>query len=244
MPEGGTLTIETANAEFDARDVVDLAPLQPGQYVTLVVRDTGHGMDAHTKAHLFEPFFTAKEATKGTGLGLSTVYGIVKQSSGYIFVDSEPGQGTTFNLYFPHAVAPLDPASALPVERPSESGHESILLVDDDSGVRDIARRILAARGYEVLVASSPDEAQRLCEAHPRGVDLLLTDVVMPDMTGRALASALLERHADMKVIYMSGYTTEAIVKHGVLDPSVAFVGKPFTASILATKVREVLDRV
>ena len=245
MPETGTrtLTIDTTNVEVDARDIAGRVLLQPGQYVVLVVRDTGLGMDASVKAHLFEPFFTVKEAGRGTGLGLSTVYAIVKQSGGYILVDSEPGQGTTFSLYFPYAAGPIESAFPPPAGQRSERGHESILIVEDDRAVREFARRALTARGYEVLVAASPSEARRLCDAHPREIGLLLTDIVMPGMTGQALAGVLRERHAQMKVVYMSGYAaTDATVDRGVGDPSVPFIGKPFTASGLAAKVREVLD--
>jgi two-component system, cell cycle sensor histidine kinase and response regulator CckA len=242
MPQGGTLTIETANAVVDASHAAERPWMAPGQYARLVVSDTGHGMDAHTKAHLFEAFFTTKAVGQGTGLGLSTVYDIVKQSGGYILVDSEPDQGTAFQLYFPFLPADeIEPASDVPAAHGVKGGTETILLVDDDRGVRGFAHRVLAARGYDVLQASSPDEAQQRCDNHSGPIHLLLTDVVMPGMTGRELADILRARCPGIKVVYMSGYTTEAI-RHGVLDPSVTFIAKPFTAESLASTVREALD--
>jgi two-component system cell cycle sensor histidine kinase/response regulator CckA len=243
MPHGGTLTIETTSALIEPSAVVDRSFMAVGRYVLLVVRDTGHGMDGETKAHLFEPFFTTKDSGRGTGLGLSTVYGIVKQNDGYIFVDSEPASGTTFRLYFPRRPdAEIAPAAAARPPRKATGGSERILLVDDDLGVRNFAARVLGSRGYAVLPASSPDEAIELAEEHDARIDLLLTDVVMPGCTGRALATILHESNPGLKVLYMSGYTTEAIVDHGILDPSIAFIGKPFTAQHLALKVRETLD--
>ena len=243
MPHGGTLTIETTGALIEASAVVDRSFMALGRYVLLVVRDTGHGMDGETKAHLFEPFFTTKDSGRGTGLGLSTVYGIVKQNGGYIFADSEPGTGTTFRLYFPRrSAAEIAPVPAARPTRRTTGGSERILLVDDDLGVRNFAARVLASRGYTVVRASSPDEAIELAEEHEGRIDLLLTDVVMPGSTGRALATTLRESIPGLKVLYMSGYTTEAIVDHGILDPAVAFIGKPFTAQRLAQKVRETLD--
>jgi two-component system cell cycle sensor histidine kinase/response regulator CckA len=243
MPHGGTLTIETAGALIEPSAVVDRSFMAVGRYVLLVVRDTGHGMDGETKAHLFEPFFTTKDSGRGTGLGLSTVYGIVKQNNGYIFVDSEPASGTTFRLYLPRRPdAEIAPAVAARPPRKTTGGSERILLVDDDLGVRNFAARVLASRGYAVLPASSPDEAIELAEEHDARIDLLLTDVVMPGCTGRALATILQESNPGLRVLYMSGYTTEAIVDHGILDPSIAFIGKPFTAQRLALKVRETLD--
>jgi PAS domain S-box-containing protein len=243
MPHGGTLTIETTGALIEAPAVVDRSFMALGRYVLLVVRDTGQGMDGETKAHLFEPFFTTKDAGRGTGLGLSTVYGIVKQNGGYVFVDSEPACGTTFRLYFPRLpVTEIAPAPAARPRRRTTGGSERILLVDDDLGVRNFAARVLSSRGYTVLAASTPDEAVELSENHEGRIDLLLTDVVMPGTTGRALADFMGERTPGLKVLYMSGYTTEAIVDHGILDPAVAFIGKPFTAERLARKVRETLD--
>ena len=241
MPQGGTLTVETSTAVLDA-SAAERPGLVRGHYVLLAISDTGSGMDALTKAQIFEPFFTTKEAGKGTGLGLCTVYGIVKQSGGYIFVDSEPGQGTTFRLYFPRRPASeIEPAPNVPPRGHEEGGTESILLVDDDRGVRDFANRVLAARGYAVLSASSTVEALQLCDGHPGRIDLLLTDVVMPGMSGPGLAEALRGRYPGIKVVYTSGYTTDAI-DQGVLDPQVAFIAKPFKARELTSKIREVLD--
>jgi two-component system cell cycle sensor histidine kinase/response regulator CckA len=243
MPHGGTLTIETTGALIEASAVVDRSFMALGRYVLLVVRDTGHGMDRETKAHLFEPFFTTKESGRGTGLGLSTVYRIVKQNGGYIFVDSEAASGTTFRLYFPRrSAAEIAPAPVSRARRQTTGGSERILLVDDDLGVRNFAARVLTSRGYSVLLALSPDEAIELAEEHQGRIDLLLTDVVMPGGDGRALAATLRESSPGLKVLYMSGYTTEAIVAHRILDLSVAFIGKPFTAERLALKIRETLD--
>ena len=243
MPHGGTLTIETTGALIEPSATVDRSFMAVGHYVLLVVRDTGHGMDGETKAHLFEPFFTTKEAGRGTGLGLSTVYGIVKQNDGYIFVDSEPASGTTFRMYFPRRpAAEIATVQALRAPRKTTGGSERILLVDDDLGVRHFAARVLTSRGYAVLPASSPEEAIDISEEHEGRIDLLLTDVVMPGGTGRALATTLQESFPRLKVLYMSGYTTEAIVDHGILDSTVSFIGKPFTAQHLAQKVRETLD--
>ena len=243
MPEGGNLTIETGHTDVNATEAANRPGLQPGQYHVLVVSDTGHGMDAHTKAHLFEPFFTTKDAGRGTGLGLSTVYGIVKQSGGFVFVDSEPGQGSTFRLYFPPAAGDIDPLPELRAARRAERGTETVLLVEDESGVLKFAKRVLVARGYNVLAASSPEEAQRLCAGGPGPIDLLLTDLVIAGLTGRALYGILSERLPGLKVVYMSGYANEDVVDPGLLDPQ-AFLAKPFTASALASKIREVLDEI
>ena len=243
MPHGGTLTIETTSALIEPPAVVGRDFMAVGRYALLVVRDTGHGMDGATKAHLFEPFFTTKESGRGTGLGLSTVYGIVKQNQGYVFADSEPAAGTTFRVYFPQRSAAEIVALPGPrAPRKATGGSERILLVDDDLGVRHFAARVLWSRGYAVLPASSPIEAMEIAEREGT-VHLLLTDIVMPGSTGRALAATLHQSSPALKVLYMSGYTTEAIVDGGILEPSVGFIGKPFTAEHLAQKVRETLDR-
>jgi two-component system cell cycle sensor histidine kinase/response regulator CckA len=243
MPQGGTVTIGTAEAVLDERAAAEQPGLVQGHYVLLTISDTGSGMDPLTRAQIFEPFFTTKVAGKGTGLGLCTVYGIVKQSGGYIFVDSEPDLGTTFRLYFPRRSAgEIEPAPEVAALRLAEGGAESILLVDDNRGVREFAERVLAARGYAVLSASSGGEALQLCDRHPGGIDLLLTDIVMPGMTGPALAEALRARYPRIKVVYTSGYTSDSI-NHGVLDHPVTFIAKPFTAMDLTSKVREALDR-
>ena len=242
MPHGGRLTVETANAEFDRRYVESHAPTGPGRYVLLAVSDTGVGMDATTQARLFEPFFTTKEPGKGTGLGLATVYGIVKQSGGYIWAYSELGRGTTFKIYLPRvAEAPALPESALG-SAAAAGGSETVLLVEDQEEVRTLARRVLEARGYTVLTAGSGEEALTIAARHPRRIHLLLTDVVMPGMNGRELALRMAEARDDLKVLFVSGYTGEAIHHHGLLEPGVEFLQKPFTPLVLARKVREVLD--
>jgi two-component system cell cycle sensor histidine kinase/response regulator CckA len=211
-----------------------------GHYILLTIADTGSGMDPLTKAQIFDPFFTTKEAGQGTGLGLCTVYGIVKQSGGYIFVDSEPGQGTAFRLYFPRRPAGEIEPPTVPAPPRGEGGAESILLVDDDRGVCLFTERVLTARGYIVLSAASPVEALQLCDRHPGAIDVLLTDVVLPGMSGMALADGLRTRYPCMKVVYMSGYANDAI-NQGVLDP-LAFIAKPFTGQDLTSKIREALD--
>ena len=242
MPTGGKLTIETANADLD-EEYASLHPaVRPGPQVMVSVTDTGSGMDQKTRARLFEPFFTTKAPGKGTGLGLSMVYGIVKQSGGNIWVYSEPGRGTTFKVYLPR-----EPGDAVATQRParavtSAAGSETILVVEDDDAVRKLAARILGAAGYTVLVASSGGEALQALEHHQGRVHLLLTDVVMPQMGGRDLAQKVTADRPDLRVLYMSGYTDDAIVHHGVLDPDTHFVGKPLNAVDLTRKVREVLD--
>ncbi len=242
MPMGGKLTIETADVELDeeyARRHIDVSP---GDYVMLSITDTGHGMDAVTRARIFEPFFTTKERGKGTGLGLATVYGIVKQSKGDIWVYSEPGAGATFKIYLPHTLPA--PAQERGTRAPSVAtgGSETILLVEDEDAVRVIAERILLGAGYKVLAAADPSEALRLCKQHGDEIRLLLTDVVMPKMSGRQLAGKLLAMQPELAVLYMSGYTDNAIVHHGVLDPGTHFIAKPFAAGELTRKVREILD--
>jgi two-component system cell cycle sensor histidine kinase/response regulator CckA len=242
MPQGGQLTIETQNVtitEADARR--HGVAMAPGPYVRLAVRDSGVGMDEATRAHIFEPFFTTKGPGKGTGLGLSTVYGIVKQSHGFIWVESEVGQGTSFKIYLPRVT------EAAGTDRPaktavSSSGTETILLVEDNAGLRKLVTRFLAPAGYTVLGAANGEDALRLLERHDAPVHLLLSDVVMPGMSGRQLAERLAPIRPGMKVLYMSGYTSDTIVRHGVLDAQVPFLNKPFTAAALLRKVREVLD--
>lgn len=242
MPEGGKLTIETANAELDANYVRRHAMAAPGRYVMLAVSDTGCGMDSETQSRIFEPFFTTKEMGKGTGLGLSTVYGIVKQIGGEIWVYSEPGLGTTLKVYFPEvqdAEPTVEPPKAVSA---SHRGSETILVVEDEDAVRSLVRRVLESQGYTVLTASAGEEATCLCEQREGAIDLLLTDVVMPGLSGRKLADHLGLSRPGMKVLYMSGYSDNAIVHQGVLDPNTAFLQKPFTPDSILRKVREVLD--
>ncbi len=242
MPEGGRLDIEVADVELTPEAVEIHEGLRPGAYVRLSVRDTGHGMDAETRARIFEPFFTTKEVGKGTGLGLATVYGIVKQSDGYIFVDSEPGRGTAFTIYLPRVEEEGEPASAGAPPPPLGRGAETILLVEDDPGLRALALDVLGASGYTVLEAREGSEALLVLERHAGPIHLLLTDVVMPNMGGRALAERLATLRPEMAVLYMSGYSETAIAHHGVLTPGTAFLAKPFSPDSLARKVREVLD--
>jgi two-component system, cell cycle sensor histidine kinase and response regulator CckA len=240
MPEGGRLTIETQNAALDdsyAREHV----VRPGSYVMLAVSDTGTGMSAETMSHVFEPFFTTKEAGKGTGLGLATVYGIVQQSGGYVWCYSEPGKGTTFKVYLPRVDAPVDRLPARAAAR-STHGSETILVVEDEAGLREVIRRVLEKHGYAILEASTADAASALARRHAGPIHLLLADIVLPGGSGRVLADELLAQRADLKVLFMSGYTEDVIVQRGVLAPGTPFINKPFSADILAGKVREVLD--
>ncbi len=242
MPQGGRLSIETTHVEMDAAFVRRHPGASPGAYMMLAVGDTGVGMPPEVQAHIFEPFFTTKGPGKGTGLGLATVYGIVKQSEGYIEVDTEPGRGTTFRIYLPRvdeASAPARPKAAL-AQVPH--GTETILLVEDEEGVRELARDILQANGYTVLDTQHGAEALLTCERHAGPIPLMVTDAVMPQMSGRELAERLAPLRPEMKVLYMSGYTDDAVVRHGVLDLGTAFLQKPFTPDTLARKVRAVLD--
>jgi len=240
MPSGGKLTISTSNVTLDETFSHD-SKVAPGPYVLLSVTDTGVGMDADTKLRIFEPFFTTKEQGKGTGLGLSTVYGIVKQSGGYISVYSEAGLGTSFKVYLPRLDAAAEAPAAASGSR-LQTGTETILLVEDEDGVRALTRQLLQKQGYSVLETRHGGEALLLCERHQGSIQLLLTDVVLSQMSGRELAQRLAVLRPEMKVLFMSGYSEEAIVQHGVLNSGTAFLQKPFTAESLSTKVREVLD--
>ena len=242
MPQGGALTIETANFEVDQQYTGKLLALPPGGYVMLAVSDTGCGMDIETKARIFEPFFTTKDKGRGTGLGLSTVYGIVTQSGGNIWVYSEPNRGTTVKVYLPHFDGDEEAAERLSVETAAPRGSETILLVEDEDVVRGLARQILQQAGYKVLDAGSGDEALRLCREHSDSIHLLLTDIVMPETSGKEIAQSLTSLRPATRVLFMSGYTDDAIVHHGILDSNVEFIQKPFTPVALARKVREVLD--
>jgi PAS domain S-box-containing protein len=242
MPEGGRLTIETANVELDERFVRDHRGARPGAHVALSVRDTGSGMDAATRTRLFEPFFTTKAAGKGTGLGLATVYGIVKQSGGYIAVDSEPGKGATFTMFLPRVDASVENAGVAPETGEFPRGTETILLVEDEETVRDLAREILVQSGYTVIGARHGGEALLIGDQHAGPIHVLVTDVVMPELGGRELANRLAARRPGLKVVYMSGYTDERLAHHGVLEPGTVFLRKPLTPDTLARKVREILD--
>jgi two-component system cell cycle sensor histidine kinase/response regulator CckA len=243
MPKGGSLTIETSNVDVDEELAVPEATVKPGPYVQLAVSDTGCGMDQRTQARIFEPFFTTKEQGKGTGLGLSTVYGIVKQSGGHIWVFSGLGLGTTFRIYLPRELVATTEATVKPSTAPRPPrGTETVLVVDDESALLKIATRSLEAAGYTVLTAASGQEALVTSAHHAGDIHLLLTDVVMPRMSGGVLAQELSKTRPTIKVVYMSGYTDSAIVHHGVLDAGTTLLTKPFTSSDLTRKIREVLD--
>lgn len=242
MPKGGKLMIQTANVYLDESYARHHIAAQPGPYVMLAVSDTGCGMDAETQAHIFEPFFTTKEAGKGTGLGLSTVYGIVNQSGGNIWVNSEVGRGTTFKIYLPRIFETADQRESYAVEDDAPRGFETILLLEDEETVRQLMQNILEMNGYRVLAASSGSEALKISENQQGSIDLLITDVVMPQMGGPEVAARLALLRPEMKILFMSGYTGETSAHHGVLDASIAFLEKPFTPDAVARKVREVLD--
>ena len=243
MPEGGELTLHTSNFYMDEEFVSRYPyPVLVGDYVRFTVTDNGVGMDAATRARVFEPFFTTKEKGKGTGLGLSMVYGVVKQSGGYIDVTSEPGVGTCFNIYLPKAEAAADTqkiSSELPV---ALKGNETVLLVEDETSLRTLSRHLLEMCGYQVLEAENGPEALRISEETRRNIDLLLTDVVMPGMSGRVLADQVTTQRPEIRVVYMSGYTGQTVGQHGVLAEGSFFLPKPFTRESLAAKVREALD--
>jgi two-component system cell cycle sensor histidine kinase/response regulator CckA len=245
MAHGGTLTIETANVEIQAAaQTAEQSIVPPGAYVLVRVSDTGVGMDAETQRHVFEPFFTTREKGKGTGLGLATVYGIIKQSGGFIWVDSEAGLGTAFRIYLPRVDRPTQPLEyrdAVPDAHPA--GHETILLVEDEDAVRAVTRELLRRQGYEVLEAAEAGTALKIAMEFQGPIALLLTDVVMPGLSGRALAESLAEQRPDTRVLYMSGYTDDAIVQHGVLEPGLHFLQKPFAPDMLAQRIRQVLDQ-
>lgn len=242
MLRGGTVTIETANTTLDGTYASKHVGVQPGEYVMLAVSDTGSGMDPQTQSRIFEPFFTTKEKGKGTGLGLSTVYGIIRQSGGNVWVYSEVAKGTTFKVYLPQVEAEALAQVETSHEISAQRGWETVLLVEDEDMVRHLASELLEDSGYVVLQASGGEEAINLCRDHAEPIDLLITDVVMPKISGKEVADKLRTIHPETKVLFMSGYTDEAIVHHGIVDSNIAFIQKPFSEQALAQKVRDVLD--
>jgi PAS domain S-box-containing protein len=245
LPEGGRILIETSNVDLDSTYTRDHAIVVPGPYVLLAVTDTGIGMTPDTVANIFEPFYTTKESGHGTGLGLSTVYGIVKQSGGYIWVYSELGKGTTFKVYLPRVAEAVQVSAppAITLASTARKGHETILLVEDEPDVRELTQMVLSERGYTVIEAPTPAEAERLAEKNGSEIHLLLTDVVMPGISGGELAKRLTGRYPNLRVLFMSGYTYNVFAQDGTLAEGIFFLQKPFTPQVLTEKVREALDR-
>ncbi|HNN96884.1 MAG TPA: ATP-binding protein [Pseudomonadota bacterium] len=240
MPTGGTLQIQTSAVEIDGSRSAEFGPLRPGQYAQLLIRDSGAGMPDDVRQHLFEPFYTTKQTGSGTGLGLAMVYGIVQQAGGGIHVESAPGRGTQFRIVFP--LAAVRPQSSPPVQHSVPRGSETILVVEDEDAVRQIVCLSLQALGYRVMSAGSARAALEIATTHAGPIHVLLTDVVMPDVGGRTLAEQLLKLRPQTRVLYMSGYTDDAVVRHGIEAATVAFLQKPFTPLSLASKLRELLD--
>jgi len=243
MPEGGRLVVETCNTDLDANYALDHVPVKPGKYVMLAVSDTGVGMDRQTVAHIFEPFFTTKESGRGTGLGLSTVYGIVKQSGGYIWVYSEPGKGSTFKIYLPRVDEVSEGTSIAQAAPRSQRGTETILIVEDEEAVRELIQTVLTEKGFDVIVSLDPQHAEKIASEFAGEIHLLLTDMVMPGMSGRELAERISAKRRDIRVLFMSGYTDNVITSGGMLQEGLAFLQKPFSPAALVQKVREVLSQ-
>jgi two-component system, cell cycle sensor histidine kinase and response regulator CckA len=242
MPKGGKLLIETSNIELSEEFAWQHVSVIPGSYILLVISDTGCGMNAEIRAHLFEPFFTTKEKGKGTGLGLSTVYGIVQQSGGHIWVYSEPDKGATFKIYLPIIEEESAEKGSLPARPDSSHGWETILVAEDESLVRSLACLSLRKKGYQVLEAADGEEALKILTQRANSIHLIITDVVMPQISGRELARKAKLLQPEIKILYMSGYTENAIVHHGVLEPGLEFIPKPFSPGALSRLVREILD--
>lgn len=242
MPRGGKLTIETCHEQLDQEYARTHFGVKPGAYVRLSISDTGVGMSKDTLQHIFEPFFTTKDKNKGTGLGLSTALGVVQQCEGSIWVYSELGVGTTFKIHLPTATGQA-PVRSSGSDRPPPRGNETILLVEDEQAVRTVAARILRSHGYQVLEAEGAHEATLICDSHPGPIHLLLSDVVMPHQSGPQLARELVEQRPEMRVLYMSGYTDDSVLRHGILHDEVVYLQKPITTANLTRKVREALSR-
>jgi CheY-like chemotaxis protein len=242
IESNGRIIIATENRTIDEEYCTSNLDAVPGEYVRLTVSDDGHGMDKETAAHIFEPFFTTKELGKGTGLGLATVYGAVKQNNGFINIYSEPGHGTTFSIYLPRHDTKIEQKQTEEITKPLMRGDETILLVEDEPSILKLAEMMLVKLGYKVLKASTPGEALQVAQAQAGEIHMLMTDVILPDMSGRELADKLLSIYPHMKQLFMSGYTDDIIAHHGVLDDGVQFIQKPFSMPSMAAKVREVLD--
>jgi len=241
MPAGGRIIVETGNTHLDENYARTHLGMTPGDFVMIAVTDTGHGMDAATRNRIFEPFFTTKERGKGTGLGLATVYGMVKQTGGDIWVYSEPGRGTTFKLYFPKVSEPVSQSPM--IEAATQRGTETVLVVEDEKSVRDLTVKLLTQLGYLVLSAASGQEAVKISQDYSGEIAVLVTDVVMPNMSGRQVADTLLRQRTKLRVLYLSGYTENTVVDHGVVEPGVYFLSKPFSREVLGQKIRDILSR-
>jgi CheY-like chemotaxis protein len=244
MPDGGKLSIATRAVHLPQGKSQGQVELQPGQYIELAVSDSGVGMDSSVRAHIFEPFFTTKSAGKGTGLGLSTVYGIVQQAGGYITFESVPGSGTSFHVFLPRIDSPAKPAAFADDSSAQLNGTETILLVEDDESVCELVRSVLTAYGYSVVAARLPHEAESLCNSLHSRIHLLLTDVIMPGMSGPDLARRLTAQHPQLNVLFMSGYIDDLVTRQEIQEQGIAYLQKPFSPINLARKVREVLDQV